>query len=98
MTTTTETEDCFEAMVIDRAAEPDWPAELGNFHRFTVPMELEITAASKAEALELAMHWRDVIGMSAHSHHPDVPASIPVICEALNNLDFDWHLHHPWGC
>jgi hypothetical protein len=85
--TTPTTEDEFEAQVIDRAEEDD-RADLGNFRRFTVPMELEVSAGSKAEALTLAMRWRDAIGM------PE-----PLSTDArLDALDFDWHLHHPWGC
>jgi hypothetical protein len=60
----------------------------GNFRRFTVPMELQVTAASKAEALELAMQWRDAVaGAMAPGTAPELPG-----------VDFDWHLHHPWGC
>lgn len=61
--TTTITEDKFEAQVVDgNHAAPD----AGNFCRFTVPTTLQVTAGTKAEALDA--------------------------------LDFDWHLHHPWGC
>jgi hypothetical protein len=80
-------EDEFEAMVTDHAQDPDWPElQLRNFQRFSVPMSLEITAATKAEALKLAMQWRDAIGMSGD------PSA------GLAALDVDWHLHHPWGC
>ena len=79
------TEDEFEAQVIDGLeAAPD----LGNFHRFTVPMTLDVTASSKDEALTLAMRWRDAVAFAGS----DDPTT------ALETLDFDWHLHHPWGC
>jgi len=83
---TETTEWLSENNVRDRKLDPDWPAELDDFHRFSVPMELLVTAASKDEALDLAMQWRDAIGAA------DDPSA------ALAKLDFDWHLHHPHGC
>ena len=85
---TTTTEDEFEAQVIDGLDEaPD----LGNFHRFTVPMRLHVTAGSKDEALTLAMRWRDAIGCPDFLGYDGRDA-------ALAALVFDWHLHHPCGC
>jgi hypothetical protein len=83
--TTTTTEDEFEAQVLDEPGHGGW--------RFTVPMRLHLNAGSKAEALELAMRWRDAIGCPGPEFfgHGGRDA-------ALNALDFDWHLHHPWGC
>jgi hypothetical protein len=75
-----------EDNVRDRKLDPDWPPDLGDFHRFEVPMTLQVSAASKDEALDRAMQWRDAIGMSGD------PSA------ALAKLDFGWHLHHPNGC
>jgi hypothetical protein len=82
-TTPTIAEDEFEAQVADE------PGHGG--YRFTVPMRLHLDAGSKAEALTLAMRWRDAIGcwnlLGFNGRD-----------EALASLGFDWHLHHPWGC
>lgn len=79
------TEWLSEGNVRDRSIDPDW-GDLGNFHRFSVPMKLLVSTSSKDEALDLAMQWRDAIGCSGD------PTA------ALAKLDFDWHLHHPYGC
>jgi hypothetical protein len=79
---TLRAERIIEAKVTDQGERNG----LGDFRRFTVPMELLITASSKAEALEKAMEWRDAVAFA------------PMTSEALEKLPFDWHLHHPWGC
>jgi hypothetical protein len=77
--------------LIDGGARPATPRSDGslsdpNFRRFTVMMELQVTAGSVAEADERAMLWRDSVSGDATAYPS--PLSLP----------FDWHLHHPIGC
>ena len=53
---------------------------------YTVMMELQVEASSPEEASDLAMRWRDAVGL-----HADTNA-------ALDRLPHVFHLHHPWGC
>jgi hypothetical protein len=91
------------------AADPAWLSEdnvtyLGGdpepgLWQFSVPMQILVEAADKDQALDRAMQWRDAIGMSAHTHDSELAAKgFRVVCDALNRLDFRWHLHHPHGC
>ena len=52
------------------------------WRRYSVLMELQVTANTPEEAVDAAMAWRDTAAGGGR----------------LWKLDFDWHLHHPDGC
>jgi len=53
---------------------------------YEVTMTLQVDADDEAEALARAMKWRDTVTWPFQRG------------TRLDSLDFDWHLHHPWGC